>query len=144
MIRALVSGVLHADPVIRTSQNGNSYTTAKLRADGKDGASVWCNLIAFGAEGERLATVKAGSALSVAGRAEVTAWLDREGEAKAGLSLVVDELATLRGKPRPKPAESEEPPPPPAHRSNRPHRQRPPPPETAQAEDFDDLDGWTP
>lgn len=105
MIRALVSGVLHADPQVRTSQTGNSFTTAKLRADDGKGGSVWCNLIAFGPEGERLATLKAGAALSVAGRADLSAWINREGEPKAGLSLVVEELVTLRGKPKPRSAE---------------------------------------
>lgn len=100
MIRALASGVLQADPVQRTSANGKLFTTAKLRADDSKGGAVWCNLIAFGETGERLATLKAGAVLSVSGRCEVSAWLNREGEAKAGLSLVVDELATLKGKPR--------------------------------------------
>lgn len=139
MIRALVSGVLHADPQVRTSQNGNSYTTGKLRADDGKGGSVWCNLIAFGPEGERLASIKAGAALSVAGRAEVSAWLNREGEAKAGLGLVVDELATLRGKPRPRPDQEAGRPAP--SRQNRA-------PSTGQggpnALPFDDLDDWQP
>lgn len=138
MIRALVSGTLHGDPQARESTNGNPFTTAKLRADGKDGISTWCSLIAFGSEGERLATLKAGVALSVAGRAEVTAWLNREGEPKAGLSLVVDELATLKGKPR-QPQEQ-------ATRRPAPRRryQNNPPVDAAPAAPFDDLDDWTP
>ena len=55
MIRALATGTLHDAPQQRTSQTGNPYTTAKLRADGKDGNSAWCSLIAFGEVGERLA-----------------------------------------------------------------------------------------
>lgn len=101
MIRALATGTLHDAPQQRTSQTGKPYTTAKLRADGKDGNSAWCSLIAFGEAGERLATLPAGAALAVAGRCEVNAWLDKQGEPKASLSLVVDELATLKGKPRP-------------------------------------------
>lgn len=134
MIRALVSGVLHTDPQARTSQNGNLFTTAKLRADAKDSSSVWCNLIAFGSEAERLATLKAGAAISVAGRAELSAWIDKQGEPKAGLSLVVDELASLRGKPKP--------------RQDR-EASRPAPPSSAStgqgdrdALPFDDLDDW--
>ena len=101
MIRALITGTLYGEPQARTSQAGKPFTTAKMRADGKDGASVWCSIIAFGDLAERLATLAANAALSVAGRAEVNAWLDKAGEPKAGLSLVVDELATLKGKPRP-------------------------------------------
>ena len=131
MIRCLVSGKLHDAPQSRMSQSGNPFTTAKLRADGKDGATVWTSIIAFGEPGERLATLKAGDALSVSGRAEVNAWLDKSGEPRAGLSVVVEELATLRSKPRP-PSESRQP-------SRRPARQ----PEPAGVP-FDDLDDWQP
>ena len=53
MIRALVTGKLHDAPQARTSQSGNPFTTAKLRADSKDGATVWCSIIAFGELAER-------------------------------------------------------------------------------------------
>ncbi len=129
MIRALVSGRLHDAPQARTSANGNPFSTAKLRADGKDGATVWTSIIAFGELAERLATLPAGAALSVSGRAEVNAWLDKNGEPRAGLSVVVEELATLRGKPRPS---SESRPP-----SRRPARQ-------PAGVPFDDLDDWQP
>ena len=105
MIRILATGTLHTEPTSRTSANGNPYTTAKLRADDGRGGTVWCSLIAFGEVADRLATLKAGAALSVSGRAEVSAWLDKQGEPKAGLSIVVDELVTLRGKPRPQEGE---------------------------------------
>jgi single-stranded DNA-binding protein len=107
MIRVLASGTLHDAPQARTSANGNPYTTAKLRADDGKGGSIWCSLIAFGSEAKRLATLKAGAALSVSGRAEVSAWLDKQGEPKAGLSVVVDDLASLRGKPKPRSVDQE-------------------------------------
>ena len=44
----------------------------------------------------------------VSGRAEINAWLDKAGEPKAGLSLLVDDLVTLKGKPRPVEAEGQE------------------------------------
>lgn len=61
MIRALVSGRLHDMPQARKSQSGNTFTTGKLRADGKDGATVWTSIIAFGELAERLATLPAGA-----------------------------------------------------------------------------------
>ena len=102
MIRVLATGTLYAAAQARTSAAGKPFTTAKLRADGKDGVFVWCSLIAFGEQGERLAALKEGAALSVSGRCEVSAWINRDGEAAGGLSLVIDELATLRGKPKPR------------------------------------------
>ena len=120
MIRALCTGTLYGSPQSRTSAAGKAYTTAKLKADGKDGAITWCSLIAFGEQAERLAALKEGAALSVSGRCEVSAWINREGEAVGGLSLVVDELAPLKGRPRPP---------------------RPRQPEAAGM-GFDDMDGW--
>lgn len=101
MIRVLLTGTLYGSPEQRTAKSGSLFTTAKVRADGKDGATVWCSLVAFGELAERLATLAANSAVAVSGRAEVTAWLDKAGEPKAGLSIVADELATLKAKPRP-------------------------------------------
>lgn len=101
MIRALLSGVLHCDPQTRTSRGGQSFTTGKLRADGGDGNTVWVSLIAFGDVADRLASLKAGQALSVSGRAKLSAWLSKDGQPSAGLDVTADELATLRGKPKP-------------------------------------------
>ncbi len=102
MIRCLCIGTLYGEPQARTSAAGNTFAIAKLRADGKDGSSVWCSLIAFGEQGERLASLQQGAALSVSGRAEVSAWINRDGEAAGGLSVVVDELVALKGKPKPR------------------------------------------
>lgn len=132
MIRALVSGTLYDAPKVHTGKSGKPFTTAKVRADGKDGATVWCSIIAFNAEGERLATLQQGAALSVSGRVEVSAYLDKSGEHKAGLSLVVDELVTLKAKPKPRDE----------GRQQQPRRSARQP---AQAgADFDDLDEWQP
>lgn len=117
MIRALVSGTLHGDPQTRTSRGGQPFTTGKLRADGGDGNTVWVSLIAFGDVADRLASLKAGQALSVSGRAKLSAWLSKDGQPAGGLDLTVDELATLRGRPKP-------------------------PSDRRQAADTDDADRW--
>ena len=64
MIRALVTGSLYGPPQARTSQAGKQYVTAKVRADGKDGAVVWCSVIAFGEQADRLMTLGDGGGLS--------------------------------------------------------------------------------
>ena len=101
MIRALLTGTLHADPDSRTSKTGRPFVTARLRADAGDGATVWVSLIGFGQEGERLATLKAGTAISVSGRAKLSSWLGKDGSPAAGLDMTIDELTTLRGRPKP-------------------------------------------
>ena len=102
MIRVLVTGTLHEPPVARVGKSGKPFTTAKMKADSGEGL-VWCSLIAFGAQAEALHEQKANAAVSVAGRADLSAWLDKTGEPKAGLSLVVDQVAALRTRPKPKP-----------------------------------------
>ena len=86
MIRALITGTLYGTPQARTAASGNQYATAKLRADGKDGTSAWCSVIAFGEVADRLLTLADGAALAVSGKAEINGWLDKTGEPKAGLS----------------------------------------------------------
>jgi len=102
MIRCLITGKLHDTPQARTSATGNTYAIAKVKADDKSGAWVWVSVIAFGAEAERLLTLKGGDAVSISGRAELSVWEDRDGNHHPGLSLVADEVATLRGKPKPR------------------------------------------
>ena len=103
MIRALITGTIYGEPQARTSQAGKKYATAKVKADsGKgDGAVVWCSIIAFGEQAARLMTLSNGAALSVAGKAEVNAYSNKQGEPAAGLSIVADDLAALKSKPKP-------------------------------------------
>ena len=102
MIRALATGTLYGSPQTRTSAAGNTFAIAKVKADDKGGAWVWVSVIAFGAEAERLLELKAGDAVAIGGRAELSVWEDRDGNHHPGLSLVVDELAALKGKPKPR------------------------------------------
>lgn len=103
MIRVLATGKLHDTPQARTSQNGNQFAICKVKADDKGGGWVWVSAIAFGQEAERLLSLKAGDAVAIGGRAELSVWEDKDGNYHPGLSLVADEVATLRGRPKPKP-----------------------------------------
>ncbi len=91
MIRALLTGQLYGDPQARTSQAGKSFTTAKIRADGKDGAVLWISVVAFGDLAERLLTMRANNALALSGKLEVSAYTAKDGTPAAGLSVVADE-----------------------------------------------------
>lgn len=90
MIRALITGSLYGDPQARTSQAGKPFVTAKVRADGKNGESLWCSVIAFGEQADRLLTLGNGAALAVSGKAELSSYTDKQGEPRAGLSVVAD------------------------------------------------------
>ena len=133
MIRALITGTIYGEPQARTSQAGKKYATAKVKADsGKgDGAVVWCSIIAFGEHADRLMTLANGAALSISGKAELNAYTNKQGEPAAGLSIVADDLAALKSKPRPPQADA---------RPGRPASQRSKPVHgPAPRPDFDDA-----
>mgnify|MGYP003378295134 FL=1 len=104
MIRALLTGILYGEPQARTSKTGSTFATAKVKADGKDGAVLWISIVAFNDLAERLLTLKANNAVALSGKLEVSAYVAKDGSPAAGLSVVCDELAALKAKPRPKPA----------------------------------------
>ena len=101
MIRVLITGKLHDTPQERESANGNTYALAKVKADDKGGAWIWVSVIAFGEEAQRLLAMNAGDAVAIGGRAELKAWVDKEGNARPDVSVVADEIATLKGRPKP-------------------------------------------
>ena len=107
--RLLATGQLYGDPQARTSQAGKPFTTAKVRADGKDGAVLWISVVAFGDLADRLLTMRANNALALSGKLEVSAYTAKDGTPAAGLSVVCDELATLKAKPKPKAAQAQQP-----------------------------------
>lgn len=92
-ITALISGKLIADPDRRTSSSGKAFTTARLAA-GTDDESVLCSVIAFGHVGEQLAALAKGDSLAMVGRTKPKAWTDREGQLRAGLDVVADQVLT--------------------------------------------------
>ena len=96
MIHVLLTGTLYDTPVGRIARNGNPFATAKLLADVGDGSAVWCSMIAFAEAGERLVTLRAGDAVSVAGKARLSQWDDAEGKPRAGLDVTVTEVISLQ------------------------------------------------
>lgn len=92
-ITALITGKLIADPEVRTSTTGKSFTTARIAA-GTDDESVLCSVIAFGTAAEQLAALAKGDTVAVTGRTKPKAWTDREGQQRAGLDVVAEQLLT--------------------------------------------------
>ena len=101
MIRVLLTGTLLGDPVQRTGQSGKPFTTGKLRTDDGNGNAVWASFIAFGDDGERIANMKDGAALALSGRGALKVFEGKHGH-QASMDVTVDQVATLKAKPRPK------------------------------------------
>jgi hypothetical protein len=70
MLELLISGKLLRDPQARTGQSGKPFTTALVRVPTEREESALANVIAFGETGERLARLRAGDSVSLAGSAK--------------------------------------------------------------------------
>ena len=68
MIRTLLTGNLYGEPQARTSKSGSTFATAKVRADGKDGAVLWISIVAFNEVADRLLTLPANAAVALSGK----------------------------------------------------------------------------
>ena len=94
-ITALITGKLIADPERRTSASGKPFTTARLAAATEGDDSALCSLIAFGTVAEHLAALAKGDTLAIAGRTKPKAWTSKDGELKAGLDVVAEQVLTV-------------------------------------------------
>lgn len=94
MIDVLIAGRLLRDPRRRTGQSGKAFTTAMISAavEGADDRQL-VSVIAFGDQAERLARLKAGDSVFVAGPAKLTTW-DRDGETRQGLNVTATGILT--------------------------------------------------
>jgi single-stranded DNA-binding protein len=95
MIDALIAGKLYGQPTERAGQSGKPFVTAKVRAAGGDGESLFVNVIAF-SNGARMALLALGDGDSVALSGSVTpkVWVDREGQPRPALDMVAAQVLT--------------------------------------------------
>lgn len=95
MIDALIFGKLHGAPTQRTSKNGNTFTTAKVRVPTGDN-SIFCNIIAFddGAQAALLA-LDTGEAVSLAGSLKVDVWQAKDGTTRPSLDMTASQVLTI-------------------------------------------------
>lgn len=93
-VTALVTGRLVANPERRTGQSGKPFTLAKVAAATEDGDCL-VSVIGFGSVAEQLGELVKGDTLALTGRAKVSTWTGREGEARAGLAVTADVLLTV-------------------------------------------------
>lgn len=95
MIAALVIGELTADPVARTSVNGNHFATANLRVPAGD-AAQFIGLAAFDrTAAEKLLRLKKGDACAATGTLTANVWTDREGNECSGWRITATAILTI-------------------------------------------------
>lgn len=95
-LHTLTIGTLHSKPERRTgASSGKAYVTAQLRTSAGEGSSVFLRLVTFSeTAGAALLALDAGDAAAVAGELKLTAWIDREGNARPSADLVVGQVLT--------------------------------------------------
>jgi len=95
MLSVLIEGTLTTAPVSRTSTKGRPYTTARVRASGEGGETIWCNVIAFNADAaEALADLANGDSVAIAGHATLATW-DKDGEQRVGLRVKASRVLSV-------------------------------------------------
>lgn len=95
MIDALISGKLHGKPSERTSKAGKPFVTAKVRAAGGDGESLFLNVIAFDpAPCTALLALGDGDSVALSGSLTPKTWTDKDGNARPALDLVAHMVLT--------------------------------------------------
>lgn len=95
MIDALVAGKMYGTPIERTSKNGNTYVTAKVRAPTRDGEAQFVNIVAFAASVvAALLVLDDGDAVALAGELSAKAYSSKEGEPKPSLELLAQHVLT--------------------------------------------------
>ena len=122
---AMASGVLARDPERRTGAKG-IFAVASIRVGAGDAVQS-VSTIAFADNAERLLSLHSGDAVSVSGRAELKSWTDKSGAKRTGLSVVANEIAAARPKPRPRDAAPRQDRPRPRQRDAAPRQERPTP-----------------
>jgi len=101
VLKASVIGNIASDPELRSSASGPPLLRFTVASNGRarsaDGQRrdevAWVQVIVLGQRAERLApALRKGQRVFADGRLEARPWIDRAGEARAGLELVADTL----------------------------------------------------
>lgn len=103
-MHALIIGILHDAPAMKTGKTGAAYTTGKIRDDSTD-PSAWVSIICFDKHAITLAECTKGESVSVSGKLTAGIFTPPGGEARINLSLTCDSIITLKPAKKPVPPE---------------------------------------
>ncbi|MGF6792396.1 single-stranded DNA-binding protein [Paraburkholderia sp. 35.1] len=95
MIDGLIAGKLYGTAQTRTGQSGKTFVTAKVRAAGGDGETLFVNVITFSdTAAAALLALEDGDAVALAGTLSPKVWTDKHGEARPALDMVAHAVLT--------------------------------------------------
>lgn len=96
MIEALMAGTLVGKPEARTAKSGRTFVQARLRVPAGAEEVIFARLTAFSDSScTALLALDDGDAAAVAGTLELGAWVDRHGDAKPNVDMVVSQVLTI-------------------------------------------------
>lgn len=95
MIDALIGGRLYGKPASRTSQQGKTYVTAKVKAAAGDGDTLLVNVITFSdSVSKALLALDDGDSITLSGALTPKVWTPPNGEPRPTLDLVAHQATT--------------------------------------------------
>lgn len=95
MLQLHVAGRLVRSPEAKTSKNGKNYVQGLLLVPAGD-ADIFVTLMAFDPDLQAVLTgLKKGDSLSAGGSGSIRAYLDKEGQPAAGVSLMLNRLMAM-------------------------------------------------
>lgn len=91
----MAMGTLVSDPMRRASGNGRPYVTATINVAAEGAEASLVSLIAFAPLArESLAVHREGDTVCAGGRASLKQWINRDGETRHGISIVVEQIVS--------------------------------------------------
>jgi len=110
-LTVMLSGTLAKTPEQRTSKKGNEFATTTVRTPTAEG-DLFANVTAFSELAPVLARLAKGDPVTIIGTGKVSTYTAKDGEPKAGLSVIASRIIALADNQAPpkerKPKESEQ------------------------------------
>ncbi|GCB02946.1 single-stranded DNA-binding protein [Ralstonia sp. SET104] len=95
MIDGLIGGKLYGTAEERTGKSGKAFVTAKVRAAGGDGETLFVNVITFSRTvGDALLALEDGDSVALSGVLTPKVWTDKNGETRPALDMVAHAVLT--------------------------------------------------
>lgn len=95
MIDTLIAGRLYGSAKQGTGKNGNTYTTAKIKAAAGNGETLLCSVIAFDDKAQAgLLALDDGDSVALSGSLTPKVFQAKDGEYRAGLDMVAHAVLT--------------------------------------------------
>jgi single-stranded DNA-binding protein len=96
MIDALITGVLAADPVAKTTRTGNPYCTCRVRVPMGEAEALFCLVTAFESTArDSLLALQRGDSVSIACSLSIGLWRPDTGDVRVNVTAIAHAVTTV-------------------------------------------------